>query len=148
MPKTLSRGAITQKSGDAEKLFAINELQKVATSVYRAGPFRLTTSDAAFHTAWTSDVMAEGDAWGVTVHFVGHVAAGAGQIFWARNAMFFRQSGGVTTLVATTDSVSIRSDANLQISVAASGNAIRATVADNSARTVDWSVWVEARAGG
>jgi hypothetical protein len=145
MPKTLARGRITAKSGDNEKLLAINELQTIANSVYRAGPLRLTTTDAAHHIIWTSDDVPEGQTWGVTVTFIGRDVAGVGHIFWVRNLGVFRQPGGVTTPISFTDSVSVLSDAFTQISVAVSGNAVQAIVFDTTARTVNWSAWIEVR---
>ena len=146
MPKTLGRGNLVQnKSKENEIFLAVNELQKLSNSVYRAGPLSLSTSDAATHTIWTSDAVSEGAMWSVTVYFTGHVAAGAGQIFWVRNVAFFRQSGGGTTLVGVTDSVQVRSDGNFSVSVNVSGNAIAATVSDDLARAINWSVWIEVR---
>jgi hypothetical protein len=138
---------VPNKSKEKETFLAVNELQKLANSVYRVGPFRLTTTDNAFHAVWTSDQQTEGSIWGVTVYFLGKVAAGIGQIFWGRNAAFYRQPGGVTTLLGFTDISTSSSDVGLLITVAASGNTVVASVADTTARTVDWSVWVEVRVG-
>jgi hypothetical protein len=148
MPKTLSRGnLVPNKSKEKETFLAVNELQKGANAVYRVGPLRITTTDAAFHDVWTSDQQTEGSIWGLTVYFLGKVAAGGGQIFWARNISYYRQPGGVTTLLGLTDVSTSRSDANMQIAVNPLGNTVVAYVGDAAARTIDWSVWVEVRVG-
>lgn len=146
MPKTLSRGRISPKSDDKERELAINELQKIANSVYRAGPFLVSTSDAVAHPIWTSEDMPEGALWSFIVSAQAQVPAGAGFAHLVRSAVYQRLVGGVTTQLGTgTAIVTNRPDANIQIQSTVSGNAVVFQVIDALARSLNWAVWVEAR---
>jgi hypothetical protein len=144
MPKALSRGSITAKSGDNEKLLAINELQKIVGSVVRLGPLVVSTSDAIAHVLWTSEDMPEGALWSFVLTAQAHGGASSAHII--RSALYFRDSGGVTTQFGAGTAISTnRTDANIQIQTATSGNAVLVQVVDAGGRTMDWAVWIEVR---
>ena len=144
MLKTLSRGRISPRSTDNEKLLALNELQDVASSVVRIGPLKTSTADAGPDTVWTSDTIPEGALISVVLQVQGQ---GAGvQGYFHREALFFRPTGGVLTQTGITASpATIRSDVNITAAITVSGNTVIATVSDSSARAISWSAWIEAR---
>lgn len=143
MPKTLARGNLVQnKSKESETFLAVNELQKVANSVYRIGPLTLKTSDAGPDTIWTSDQVPEGQLWSVVAQIQ---CQGTGvQGYFRRDSLFFRNSGGATTLVGTAPTT-VRSDTFISVNPTTSGNSIILTVSDTSARALSWSAWIEVR---
>jgi len=146
MPKTLSKGRISQKSSDKEMQYAVNELQDVASAVCRLGPFKVSTSDALAHTVWTSEDMPEGALWSFIVSAQAQVPGGAGFAHIVRSALYQRLPGGVTTQFGTgTAIVTNRADANIQLQSSVSGNAVIFQVVDALARSMNWAVWIEAR---
>lgn len=145
MPKTLSRGSLVpNKSKENETFLAVNELQKVANSIVRIGPLRVSTSDAAAHTVWTSEDMPEGALWSFFITAQCHGGASSAHII--RTALYFRDSGGVATQFGAGTAVSTnRTDANIQVQTALSGNDVLVQVVDAGGRTANWAVWIEVR---
>lgn len=144
MPKTLARGAVVQnKSKENETFPAINELQKVANSVYRAGPFTVSASDAIAHIVWTSEDMPEGALWSF---IMSAQAQGTGMAHIVRSALWSRPVGGIPTQFGTGTAISTnRTDANIQLQNTTVGNSVAVQVIDASARTLSWAVWIEVR---
>ncbi len=141
MPKTLSRGRISAKSSDNEKLLAINELQDVASSVCRGGPFKATTAGAGPAVIWTSDTIPEGQLWSIVATVQGQ--ASNDQAFFVRAGLFYRHTGGV---VIETDAVSIatiRSDSQVATYDIA-GNTVTMSVS-GLVGSYNWATWIEIR---
>lgn len=145
MPKPVSSGQLKENKSKENEVFPlVNELRDIAAQVYRGGVFTTTSSDAAAHTIYTSDDMPEGAVWSVSWRIVGQ--SPTSRVMLMREAVFFRQSAGVTTQDGLTVGItSIRTDANMTTAIAASGNAVAITVSDASSRAMSWSCWVEIR---
>lgn len=146
MPKTLATGKLQEgRSKEDENFALVNQLHDLASAVYQAGPFLLSTSTAADGTIWTSkDAMPGGSIWSVTAHVQGQ--SPLAQCRFLLEALFFRRVGGAATQESgTTAVVTKRTDANFSSAFLLVGDVLTLTVTDAAARNVSWAAWIQIR---
>lgn len=143
MPKTLARGRISPKSGDNEKMLAINELQDLGNSVYRGGPFTASTAATGPDVIYTSETIPESAVWSVTLWLLGQATGAPDAALLIRFALFQRATGAAAVQIGATAATTIRSGAQV-VTVGLTGNTVTATVSGMDA-PYSWSTWAEIR---